>query len=237
MNINATMLLSAMANKHYDQECMDTLTDVVLSASAMTIDTVDTVVIKPYGDLFTDNSNYFTIMNFIHPIIPDEDNFHSILLARNANITKKLNITSQLVKDLHTKLGVREFLVFRSVILKDGAKSDVKQRLLNETDSRITYNTDKAKTDQFYVTYKDVQHNILQLKRDVDAWLNDVNRTDKKCAIIIPDIDATLLGNPAYTKDSIDSYTSKGCIVVNHNVTFINPESTKPTDKGYGMVI
>lgn len=236
----ATTLLAAMADKNYDQEYLNTLTDAVLSASTIAIDMDNTVEIKPYEELFTDNSNYFTVMNFMHSVFPDQDDLYTVMLANNANISKGLNIISQLVKDLHTKLGVHEFLVFRSVILKDFARTDVKQRLRDETDARIAYNaynTDNPEVDQFYVTYKDVRHNISQLKHDVDTWLNNVNHTDKKCAIIIPDIDATLSGNPAYTKGFIDLYTSSGCIVVNHNVTFINPESTKPMDKGYGLVI
>lgn len=90
MITNAINTIVIMADKKYDQETMDVLTDVVLSGTNMIIDIRDTVKIKPYEDLLTKDDTYFTVMNFIYTIFPDFDDFHTLLLANNANLTKKI---------------------------------------------------------------------------------------------------------------------------------------------------
>lgn len=202
----------------------------------MIINILDTVKIKPYEDSLTKDDNYFTVMNFIHTIFPDFDDFHTLLLANNANLTKKLGATDTLLYDMYTKLGVRDFLVFRSASMKDLAGTDVKKRLYDETDSKFVYNLGKPTSEHMAVTYRDLR-DITENIEFVDKWLSDITYTDAKRAIIIPDIEASLSTDPDIVRNFVKDCTSKGCIVVNQIVTFIIPESTKPMDKGYGLMI
>lgn len=236
MITNAINTIVSMADKKYDQETLDVLTDVVLSGTNMIINIRDTVKIKPYEDLLTKDDNYFTVMNFIYTIVPDFDDFHTLLLANNANLTKKLGATDTLMYDMYTKLGIQDFLVFRSASMKDLAGTDVKKRLYDESDSKFVYNLGKPTSEHMVVTYRDLR-NASEDIAFVDKWLNDVTITDAKRAIIIPDIEASLSTDPNIIRNFVKGCTSKGCIVVNQIITFIMPESTKPTDKGYGLMI
>lgn len=236
MTTNAINTIISMADKKYDQEILDTLTDAILSGTGMIIDMYDTVNIKPYEDLLTEDANYFTIMNFLYRLLPDQDESHTILLVNNANLIKELGVTDMLIYDMYTKLGVRDFLVFRSASMKDLAGTDVKKRLYDETDSKFVYNLGRPISEHLAVTYRDLRHTSEDTEF-VDNWLNDVTYTDAKRAIIIPDMEASLSADPDVVRNFVKECTSKGCIVVNQIVTFIIPESTKPTDKGYGLMI
>lgn len=236
MFTNAINTIIDMSDKKYDQETLDTLTDVVLSGTNMINDICDTVKIKPYEDLFTKDDNYFTVMNFIYTIIPDFDDFHTKLLTNNANLIKKLGATDMLLYDMYTKLGVRDFLVFRSASMKDLAGTDVKKRLYDETDSKFVYNLGKPTSEHVAVTYRDLRDTSENIEF-VDKWLSDVTYTDVKRAIIFPNIEAAVSTDPDIVRNFVKECTPKGCIVVNQNIAFIDPENTKPMDKGYGLMI
>ena len=157
MITNAINTIISMADKKYDQEILDTLTDAALSGTGMIIDMHDTVKIKPCEDLFTEDANYFTIMNFLYRLLPDRDDSLAILLVNNANLIKELGVTDMLICDMYTKLGVRDFLVFRSASMKDLAGTDVKKLLYDETDSKFLYNLGKPISEHLAVTYRDLR--------------------------------------------------------------------------------
>ena len=120
--------------------------------------------------------------------------------------------------------------------MKNLASTDVKERLYDETDSKFVYNFSKPESEHTVVTYRDLR-NTSEDTEFVDNWLNDVTYPDAKRDIIIPDIEASLSEDSETVRNFVNACTSKGCIIVNQVITYINPESTKPMDKGYGLMI
>ena len=243
MKTNVNYITLMLSHRMQNEDDMNSIISRIIGGTAIPYEWVEPKIL-PISQLFKSNpiDRYYTIMEFIDDLNYSKDHYQERRMYLNYLSISELELLKNISAEIFLAHRITKFLVLHINLsfvstprlpktitnTYEGIK-DIKEYTTRDTTTEYIVND----TNSIYVTYRHLKPNIADTKIMIYNWLEENIGEGDQAAILIQDIDSTIIADACTRKELLKDITAKGHMCINYNTCVLGGDLNLPYDRGY----